>query len=221
MRFHLSIIFITVGSIFTILGAIFSFIESSKRDKELLEMTKENSEATKKNLDLISGGKTFAYLSNDYWSDIGILGDEINFVINIEGIYPIYDLNISLYEIVFVNVEESITDNGLTQNISEYNQFLLIDKSVGTLGKGVTREIFGKVKLNSNRNKNYFLVKFRARNGESLQKIIFRRRDDNLWDIATKVSKYEHTQNNAFEVKTLFEHKDKSFADEDLSYFFY
>ncbi len=223
MKINPSIIFLTIGGLFSIIGVFLSFIESSTRDKAMLKIATENAQTSKQNLELISGGNTFAYLSNYYWCDDGIGGDTIKLVINIDGMHPIYDLRISLYEIDF-DFEKTEQDlekerNDPNREIRRSNQRLLLDKSIGTLGKGITREEYCQVTLNQNKYKNYFLVKFRARNGESTQHIMFRRREDKRWDYATKVIQYIYDKENVFTVKTIFEKNDKNFPKEEIKWF--
>ncbi len=172
-------------------------------------------------LEQLTGGETFAYLTNYYWGNDGIGGDNIELVINLEGNTPIYDLNISIYEFFFedLNADYSLKHTqkkGRDHKTASYKKMLIAKQYFGTLHQNPTRELFKKITL-TKQPLHYYIISLRARNGEVQQHLAFSRNGNIGWYYATIVCKFHYNykknrnQVKSYRMEKIYEEKNKGF----------
>ena len=203
-----------------------NFTQINEKNENIIELAIENSKLQKNALEQITGGEKFAYLSNKYWSDSGIFGYNIELVINLKGNIPLYDLNISLYEIVFVDSTDN--DIGVIKEIGgngtvSYREKLISREYFGTLHQNPTREVYKRITL-TKRPFHYYRISLRARNGEVRQHLVFYKKENAGWHFATKVFKhyYNYDENDdevrSFGRKKVLEKKTEGFPFETFTW---
>lgn len=208
-------IIILIGGSLSVIGvyiaarqAMKDSVELDKKNEKIIGLTEENARLGKEALDQITGGTSWAYLRSGLDTLHGIMNQPSIWTINVVGDIPLYDVTVSISEIIHVS----------SLPTKAHNMKTILSKEVGTVTSSLYPEQIGLITLPSDKNKVEFLARIKARNGEIIQHIIFMKMKDNYWRIAEKIFRYKPESNGRFKKEILKERIDIDFPQKDIEW---
>ncbi len=227
---------IIIGGLITIFGGYLASIKSEKGNKKAEEAISENSKLTKKVADLsrenlefakslkilsdrnialseenanllkssleqITGGESYPYIRARTWYFDGKPNDQFEILLLCNGKIPIYDLSVEINEVNIFNNKE---------NIHDFSRTPVYKRKIGTFKQSIDDEILLNINLSS-KEKIYFEIKYKARNGDFTQDLALVK-IGNRWANRTRIRKYIYDEsNNGFEILLLKEENSPDF----------
>jgi len=210
-KFGVAAFLIFLGGLISAVGALIAAKEAiddklaiEKKNEEIITLTKENAKLSKEALDQITGGESWTYLTIGVRTTKGI-PNEFGISCNVVGSNPLYDVTIEISELTH--------KTNLPTNSTELKSIFL--KDLGTLTKSLYPDMIGILKLPNDKSRIEYLSRLKMRNGVVNQHLIFVKKENGHWTMATKVYRFKQADNNAFKKEDLYTLIDEDFTDKD------
>lgn len=173
-------ILILIGGIMTLVGAFWSGIQSAMQNEQIKQLTAKNTELAEKNIDLVTGGNSYAYYDVGVRFENGI-NHKVALILHLMGNFPLSD--------VTIKIDQIIERTNLPTRSFDIETIYTKKYSL------ITHDLFSSntemILLDLNEPNNHFIkITIISRNGEIEQQIRFLKKDNGYFCMAIKVTRY-------------------------------